>query len=34
VRQQLTTHQFNAAYIDSNSWQLANTWPDPGFQAR
>jgi hypothetical protein len=25
VRQQLTTHQFNAAYIDSNSWQLANT---------
>jgi hypothetical protein len=25
VRQQLTTHQFNAAYIDSNSWELGNT---------
>jgi len=24
-RQQLTTHQFNAAYLDSNSWQLLNT---------
>ena len=25
VRQQLTTHQYNPAYIDSNSWALGNT---------
>ena len=26
VRQQFKTHQFNAAYLDSNSWALAVSW--------
>lgn len=25
MRHQITTHQFNAAYLDSNSWALLNT---------